>query len=75
MEEALEAYTSSAAFAGYAEDRLGTLQPGMLADLAVFDRNLLAVDRVEIEEARVDLTVVDGRVVFEREGVVGNGDG
>lgn len=75
VEEALEAYTSSAAFAGYAEDRLGTLQPGMLADLAVFDRNLLAVDRVEIEEARVDLTVVDGRIVFEREGVVGNGDG
>jgi predicted amidohydrolase YtcJ len=74
VEEALTAYTVGAAFAGYAEDRVGTLQPGMLADLAVFDRNLLAVDRVEIETAGVDLTIVDGRIVFEREGAGVAGD-
>jgi predicted amidohydrolase YtcJ len=66
VEEALTAYTSSSAFAGYAEDRVGVLRPGMLADLVVFDRNLLEMDRVEIDMARVDLTIVDGQVVFER---------
>jgi predicted amidohydrolase YtcJ len=66
VQEALTAYTSSSAFAGYAEERVGVLRPGMLADLAVFDRNLLEMDRVEIDTARVDLTIVDGQVVFER---------
>jgi predicted amidohydrolase YtcJ len=66
VEEALEAYTAGSAFAGYAEGRVGRLEPGMLADIAVFHRNLLGLDPVEVEGVRVDLTIVDGEVVFER---------
>ena len=66
VEEALEAYTAGSAYAGYAEGRVGRLEPGMLADIAVFHRNILGLDPAEIEGVRVDLTIVDGEVVFER---------
>lgn len=66
LDEALDAYTRGGATAGFAEDRTGTLAPGMLADLVVFDRDLRALDPKELSTARVDMTVVDGRVVYER---------
>jgi predicted amidohydrolase YtcJ len=66
VEEALEAYTAGSAYAGYAEGRVGRLEPGMLADIAVFHRDILGLGPAEIEGVRVDLTIVDGEVVFER---------
>ena len=59
--EALRAYTAGAAWAGFAEDEVGTLRPGMLADLA-----LLSGDPRASLDLRVEMTVVDGRVAFER---------
>ena len=66
VEEALRAYTLGSAHAAFAEDELGTLTPGKLADLVVLDRDLLGVEPREIGEVRVDLTIVDGKVVHER---------
>jgi predicted amidohydrolase YtcJ len=66
-EEALRAYTSGAAYAGFAEEDLGTLAVGKLADLVVIDKNILESDSDEISQARVKLTMVGGKVVFERE--------
>jgi predicted amidohydrolase YtcJ len=68
LEETLRAYTTAGAYATFMEDRLGTVEPGKLADLVVFSRNLLEMDPERLRDSRVDLTVVDGRVVFEREG-------
>jgi hypothetical protein len=45
IEEAIEAYTRAPAWASFEEDRKGTLAPGMLADIAVFDTNLIEVGR------------------------------
>jgi predicted amidohydrolase YtcJ len=64
--EALRAYTAANAYGAFLEDRLGTIEPGRLADLVVISDNLLAVDPVRIEDALIDYTIIAGRIVFER---------
>jgi predicted amidohydrolase YtcJ len=66
VEEALAAYTVNNAYACFMEDRLGTLEPGKYADLVVLEQNIFQIDPTAIEKLRVDLTMVDGEVVFER---------
>ncbi|MFJ7178609.1 amidohydrolase [Streptomyces massasporeus] len=66
LADALRAYTSTAAWQDFADDFKGTLAPGLAADLCVLDRPLLDLDPHEITQVQVDLTVFDGRVVFER---------
>ena len=66
VEDALRAYTSAAAFAGFAEAETGTLTRGRLADLALIDRDITRVSPETIAEARVMMTVVGGRIVHER---------
>ena len=66
MEEALRAYTSAAAFAEFAEREKGTLARGTLADFVVLDRDLTRIAPETIRDARIVMTVVDGRVVYER---------
>ena len=65
-EEAIRLYTAAPAYGEWEEARKGTLQPGMLADLVVWDRDLLTVPEVEILQAVPVLTVVGGRVVHRR---------
>ena len=67
IEEAMEAYTKGPAWASFEEDRKGVLAPGMLADIAVFDRNLIDVGRAspaDLLQAKVRYTIAGGRVVF-----------
>lgn len=66
VEEALRAYTSAGAFAEFAEARKGTLERGKLADLVLLDRDLTRIAPETIRDAKVVLTMVGGRVVFER---------
>ncbi|WP_303299565.1 amidohydrolase [Haloferax volcanii] len=63
--EALRAYTAGAAYAGFDEDRLGTVAVGNAADLVVLDESPWEAD--SIRDIAVSMTVVDGRVVFERD--------
>lgn len=63
--EALKHYTSGSAYGNFMEDKLGTLEKGKLADIVVLDRNLLTCEAEELLEAKVRLTVMDGRVVYE----------
>ena len=67
VEEALRAYTSANAFAGYQEERLGVLAPGMWADFVVLSGNLFEVDPVEIKAVRVLRTVVGGEEHYRGE--------
>lgn len=64
--QALRLYTYGGAWLNFDEDVKGTIEPGMLADLIVLDQNLLAVDPERILETSVDMTVLDGRIVYER---------
>jgi predicted amidohydrolase YtcJ len=66
VDDALRAYTSGAAFAEYMEGEKGMLARGMLADMALIDRDLTTVAPATIRAARIDLTIVGGRVVYER---------
>ena len=66
VEEALRAYTRGAAYAGFQDSLVGVLKPGMLADFVMLDRDITTVAPETIAAARVMLTAVGGRVVFER---------
>jgi predicted amidohydrolase YtcJ len=70
VEEALRAYTSGAARAEFMEKEKGTIARGMLADLTLIDRDLTRVQPDELRDAKVVLTIVGGRVVYERENAV-----
>ncbi len=63
LAQALNAYTTGAAYAEREEGRKGTLGHGMLADIAVFERDLFTLDPAEIPSVNIVLTIVDGRVV------------
>ena len=64
--EALRAYTINNAVAAFDGDSRGSIAVGKLADLVVVDRNLLKIDPRDILKMNVDLTMVDGRIVYER---------
>ena len=66
VEEAVRACTLTPASTYGVGSELGSLSPGKRADLAVFDRNLYTIPPQEILEARVDLTVFDGEIRYER---------
>jgi predicted amidohydrolase YtcJ len=66
VEEALKAYTINAAYASFEEDLKGTLEPGKLADFVVLDRDITAIDPMEIWDMKVRQTWVGGKKVFER---------
>ena len=65
--EALKAYTYGAAYAIGMEDKIGTLEAGKYADIAVLDRNLFQRPAEEILDTQVVLTVMNGNIVFDKE--------
>jgi len=65
-EDALIAHTRRNAFFVFQENNLGSLQPGKFADLIVLDRDYLTVPAEQIKDIHSVLTMVGGRVVFER---------
>ncbi len=64
--EAVAGYTTGAAYACFMEDFVGTLEPGKYADLVVLSDDIFTIDPVEIDDVKVDLTMVEGEVVFRR---------
>ncbi len=65
VEEAVRAYTVGSAFAEFQENVKGTITPGKLADLVILSRDIFQIDAKEIEKVNVQMTLVDGRVVYE----------
>ena len=64
--EALAAYTREAAYASFEEQRKGVLAPGMLADLVVLTRDIVAAPPSARDDLTVAATIFDGRIVFQR---------
>jgi hypothetical protein len=64
--EAVRAYTMGSAYASFDEKIKGSIEVGKLADLAVLLTDIFKIDPVEIEKAKVVMTVFDGRVIYER---------
>jgi predicted amidohydrolase YtcJ len=67
IEQAITAYTAGAAFAEFAETQKGKLEPGMLADFVVLDRDITAAPPAKILETKVLRTVVGGKTVYDIE--------
>lgn len=65
LDAAIRAFTADAAFACHMDDR-GTLEPGKLADLVVLGRDPWLTPLDELPEIPVDMTVLGGRVVWEK---------
>jgi predicted amidohydrolase YtcJ len=66
VEEALRAYTAGNAYAVYAERKRGKLVAGYLADVVILDQDLTKIKPEAIENARVKVTIVGGKVVYRR---------
>ena len=67
LEQALRAFTIDAAYAGWQEDTLGSIEPGKWADFIVLDRDPFAIDAKEIWQVGVEQTFVAGEQVFSNE--------
>jgi predicted amidohydrolase YtcJ len=66
MEEALKAYTINNAYAAFEADIRGSLKPGKLADITVCDLNLMEIPPKDILKMNIEMTIVDGKIVYER---------
>lgn len=66
--EALRSYTINNAYAAFEDTIKGSLKAGKLADVTVLSRDLLSIPENEIPSAKVDYTIVGGRVMYERTG-------
>lgn len=66
--DVLKAYTQGASRA-YSREDIGVLEEGKLADIAVIDCNLFDISPLEIPEASVEITVMDGKIVYQKPGV------
>ncbi|HJR63660.1 MAG TPA: amidohydrolase [Gemmatimonadaceae bacterium] len=63
-EEALRSYTIANAYAAFEEDVKGSISPGKLADVVVLSKDIMRVPEAEIPTARVDVTIVGGKVRY-----------
>jgi predicted amidohydrolase YtcJ len=63
--EALYHLTIWPAYAAFQENLVGSITTGKLADIVVLSRDIMSVPAEEILQARVELTMVNGRIVYE----------
>ncbi len=66
LAEILRSYTYGSAYSVRREDEIGSLDEGKFADIAVIDRDLFSTPESELINCKVDMTVMDGEIVFER---------
>jgi predicted amidohydrolase YtcJ len=69
LRAAIRAYTMGTAYVNHLDAETGSIEVGKAADLVILDRDLLAEPTDEIADARVLMTLVDGRVVHESPGI------
>jgi predicted amidohydrolase YtcJ len=66
-EEALRSYTMANAYASFEEDVKGSITPGKYADIVILSENIMTVPEEQIPNARVDVTILGGKVVYRRQ--------
>src|SRR6201992_760709 len=63
--EALRMATYNAAYAAFWEHRIGSLEPGKLADIAILSEDIMKIDEDRIPETRVETTLLGGQPVYD----------
>lgn len=66
LEEAIRGFTAAAATTSGQEHRLGSLTPGKLADLTIFDQDLTAISPHELINVSIDATIVGGAFKYRQ---------
>ena len=66
LEDAIRGFTRNGAYAEFSEEIKGSIEAGKWGDLVVLDRNILEIPPEEIQEAKVTLTIVGGKIVYDR---------
>ncbi|MEQ9499384.1 MAG: amidohydrolase [Deltaproteobacteria bacterium] len=66
--QALEGFTTGAAWAAFREDEAGRLTPGRVADITVLDKNPLTSSEDLLVQTQVMLTIVGGKIEYARAG-------
>lgn len=64
--QAVHAYTMGSAYAEYQEKVKGSIEPGKLADLVVLSDDIFTIPPESIEKTKVDMTIFDGKVIYQR---------
>ncbi len=67
VEQALKAYTTTAAYASFEEKRKGTLEPGKLADFVILSEDITKIDPVKIKNVQILKTYLGGIKVYDGE--------
>jgi predicted amidohydrolase YtcJ len=67
IDQAVRAYTVGSAFAEFQETVKGTIEVGKLADIVILSDDIFSIDRAKIRNVQVDTTIVDGKVVYQRD--------
>jgi len=62
---ALKSYTIWAAHQLFLENRVGSLEPGKDADLAVWDRDLYSIPSDQLKDLKCQLTLLRGQIVYK----------
>jgi predicted amidohydrolase YtcJ len=68
LDELLVAYTRNGAFASHEEGLKGQLKPGMLGDVTIFDQDIFQMEADDLDQAGIDMTIIDGVVVYRNVG-------
>jgi predicted amidohydrolase YtcJ len=74
LRNAIDAYTSHAAYASYDEQRKGTLARGMLADIIILSNDIFGPSPEALRETQVTVTIFDGKIVYQRPPAVSSND-
>lgn len=64
--EAVKAFTLGSAYASFDEKNKGSIEAGKLADFVVLSADIFKINPIEIEKAKVMITIFDGKVLYER---------
>jgi predicted amidohydrolase YtcJ len=65
-DQALRSYTLDAAYGGFQEKALGSIEVGKLADFTIFSQDIMTVSEDQILNTVVETTIVDGKVVYTK---------
>jgi predicted amidohydrolase YtcJ len=66
LEEAVKGYTWNGAYAEFSESIKGSAEAGKLADLVVLTQNIFSIPPEEIQNTKVQMTIVNGKIVFRK---------
>jgi predicted amidohydrolase YtcJ len=65
LNDIAKAYTTGGAYVNHSEQQTGSLEVGKCADLVMLDKNIFDLPKNEIASAKVLLTLIDGKAVYQ----------